>query len=83
MVTQILILALCIICALIFPFLAWLEIRRFEKERKEWQTERSQLLDRIQAGSFNEYKAQERADTPIKRKEKDPIIARLDGEPWL
>lgn len=34
----------------------------FKAERKEWNTERSKLLDRVQAGSFIEYKAQERAD---------------------
>lgn len=30
-----------------------------EKERYEWKQERQQLLDRIQAGSFAEYKTQE------------------------
>lgn len=81
--SETLVLVFAIVCALIFPFLAWLEMRQFEKERAEWQEERSQLLNRIQAGSFTEYKAQERADTPIKRREKDPIAEKLEGEPWL
>ena len=76
-------LILSAVCIIALAFLVWLTLRQFDKERLEWQAERSQLLDRIQAGSFNEYKAQERADTPIKRKEKDPIIAKLEGEPWL
>ena len=62
--------------------LSWLNIRQFNKERKEWNAERSKLLDRIQAGSFIEYKAQERAETPIKRKEKDPVLKKLESEPW-
>ena len=81
MVTEILALILCAICILIVPLLAWLETRQFNIERKEWREERSKLLDRIQAGSFIEYKAQERAETPIKRKEKDP--KKLEDEPWL
>lgn len=81
--TETLALILSAVCIIALAFFVWLMLRQFDKERREWQTERSQLLDRIQAGSFNEYKAQERADTPIKRKEKDPIMARLDGEPWL
>ena len=82
MVTEILIFALCIVCAFGTGFIAWLNIRQFEKERAEWREERSKLLDRIQAGSFAEYKAQERAFTPVKRREKDPIVKKLDGEPW-
>jgi sortase (surface protein transpeptidase) len=77
------IIAFCVFCVLAFAAIAALAIMQLEKQRKEWQTERSQLLDRIQAGSFNEYKAQERAETPLKRKEKDPIMAKLEGEPWL
>ena len=53
------------------------------KERAEWQIERSKLLDRIQSGGLSEYKAQERADTPIIRREKDPLVAKLESEPWL
>lgn len=82
MVIQILTLILCIICALIFPFLAWIEIRQFNIEREAWRVERKGLLDRIQAGSFTEYKAQERADIPLKRKEKDPEKAKWESESW-
>ncbi len=81
--SETLFIAFCIICVLVFAALAWYAIFQLEKQRNEWQAERSQLLDRIQAGSFNEYKAQERADTPIKRREKDPIAEKLEGEPWL
>lgn len=77
------IIAFCVFCVLAFGAIAALAIMQLEKQRKEWCAERSQLLDRIQAGSFNEYKAQERAETPLKRKEKDPIMAKLEGEPWL
>ena len=83
MVTEILIFALCIVCALGTAFLAWLNMRQFDKERKEWREERSKLLDRIQASSFNEYKAQVRAETPVKRKEKDPVTKGLEKERWL
>ena len=83
MVTEILIFTLCIICALGTGFLAWLNMRQFEKERAEWNIERSKLLDRIQSGGLSEYKAQERADTPIVRREKDPLVAKLESEPWL
>lgn len=81
LVTETLALILCAICILAVPYLAWLQARQFNIERKEWREERSKLLDRIQAGSFIEYKAQERAETPIKRKEKDP--KKLEDEPWL
>ena len=80
--TETLALILCAICILVVPYLAWLQTRQFEKERAEWREERSKLLDRIQAGSFTEYKAQERAETPIKRKEKDPVLKKLESEPW-
>ena len=83
MVTQTLALILSAICILGIIYLAWLQTRQFSKEREEWREERNKLLDRIQAGSFTEFKAQERAETPIKRREKDPLVARLDGEPWL
>ena len=69
--------------ALSLPFMAWLMTSTFNKQREEWNTERSKLLDRIQAGSFNEYKAQERAETPIKRREKDELTKKLEREPWL
>jgi len=41
----------------------------FSKERKEWNAERSKLLDRIQAGSLMEFKSQQRADAPRTKKE--------------
>ena len=83
MVTEILIFTLCIVCALGTAFLAWLNIRQFEKERSEWNIERSKLLDRIQSGGLSEFKAQERADTPIKRIVKDPVTKGLEKERWL
>ena len=72
-----------VLCVTALALVAFRVLNHHEKECAEWKKERSTLLDRIQAGNFNEYKAQERADTPIKRKEKDPIIAKLEGEPWL
>ena len=73
----------CFICTLAFAFLAWQSIGQLEKQRKEWQEERSKLLDRIQSGSFAEYKAQERAEKPVIRKQKDPLLKSLESEPWL
>lgn len=83
MVIQTLALALSAVCILGIIYLAWLQSRQFSKEREEWREERNKLLDRIQAGSFMEFKAQERAETQIKRKEKDPLIKKLESEPWL
>ena len=83
MVTEILIFTICIVSALGTAFLAWLNMRQFEKERKEWREERSKLLDRIQSGGLSEFKAQERAEKPIKRIEKDPVIKGLEKERWL
>ena len=82
--TTILILILAIVCALLFPFTAWLEMRQFSKEREAWQKERAKLLDRIQSGGLAEFKAQERAaETHLKRREKDEFTAKMEGEPWL
>ena len=50
--TTILILILAIVCALLFPFTAWLEMRQFSKEREAWQEERAKLLDRIQSSRY-------------------------------
>ena len=83
MVTEILIFTICIVCAVGTVFLAWLNMRQFEKERKEWREERSKLLDRIQSGGLSEFKAQERAEKPIKRIEKPPAIKGLEKERWL
>lgn len=83
MVIETLALILCAVCMLIFPLFAWLQTEQFNTEREEWREERSTLLDRIQAGSFTEYKAQKRAETPIKRKEKDSLAAKMEDEPWL
>lgn len=83
MVTQTLALVLSAVCILGIIYLAWLQALQYDKERSEWREERNKLLDRIQAGSFTEFKAQERAETSIKRKEKDPLTAKLEGEPWL
>ena len=73
-----------------FAFLTWLNMRQFDKEsakwsaeRDKWNVERSKLLDRIQSGGLAEFKAQERADTSIVRREKDPLVAKLESEPWL
>ena len=82
MVTYIIAIAVCTLCTAGVTTIALLTIRQLEKERNEWNAERSKLLDRIQAGSFGEYKAQERAETPIKRREKDPLLKKLESEPW-
>lgn len=77
---------LLIFCALgeiALALLAWCSISQLDKERSEWREERSKLLDRIQSSGLAEFKAQERADTPIIRREKDPLIAKLESEPWL
>lgn len=73
----------CFICVAAFAFLAWQSIAQLEKQRAEWQTERSKLLDRIQSGGLSEFKAQERAEKPIKRIEKDPVTKGLEKERWL
>ena len=61
----------------VFGFLFW-------HLERAWHEERAKLLDRIQAGSLSEYKAQERADNaPLKRREQtDPALKRLEREPW-
>lgn len=75
--------AICFVCAMcVFGVFNWLITRQFEKQRQEWNEERTKLLDRIQADSFIEYKAQERADKPIERKGKDPTLERWEKEPW-
>lgn len=76
-------LAFSVLCIGVFAVAFWRFSALQERERKEWSAERAQLLDRIQAGSFAEYKAQERAFAPVKRREKDPIVKKLEGEPWL
>ena len=77
-------LILSAVCIMALTFLVWLTLRQFDRERLEWQEERAKLLDRIQSGSFIEYKAQERAaETPLKRREKDEFTAKMEGEPWL
>lgn len=71
----------CVVCA--FGFLFWHMTLEFDKQRAEWNEERAQLLDRIQAGNFAEYKAQARADAPKREPvKKDPQIERLEREPW-
>ena len=82
MVMEIIYIGFCFICVLAVSLLQCLASKDFDKERKEWREERSKLLDRIQSGGLAEFKAQERADTPIKRREKDPLLKKLDGEPW-
>ena len=82
--TTTLILILAIACVVLFPFIVWLAMRQFSKEREAWQNERAKLLDRIQSGGLAEFKAQERAaETPLKRREKDEFTAKMEGEPWL
>ena len=82
--TTTLVLILAIACVLLFPFVEWLEMRQFDRERLEWKEERAKLLDRIQSGGLAEFKAQERAaETPLKRREKDEFTAKMEGEPWL
>ena len=82
MVIEIIFTSFCVICVLAFAFLAWSSVRQLEKQLEEWNAERSKLLDRIQSGGLSEFKAQERADTPIKRRDKNPALKKLDGEPW-
>lgn len=70
--------AVCyVVTVVVFGFLFW-------HLERAWHDEREKLLDRIQSGSFSEYKAQERADSkPFVRKEqKDPVLQRLEREPW-
>ena len=77
-------LILSAVCIMALTFLVWLTLRQFDRERLEWQEERSKLLDRIQSGGLAEFKAQERAaETPLKRREKDEFTAKMEGEPWL
>ena len=57
-------------------------LKSMERQREEWNAERASLLDRIQSGDFITFKAQERADKPIDRKEKDPARERLERLPW-
>lgn len=64
-----------VVTVCVFGFLFW-------RMERSWNEERAKLLDRIQSGSFGEYKAQERADIPIKRQEKDPEIKKWEREPW-
>lgn len=45
---------------------------RWLKERESWIKERQQLLDRIQAGSFAEYKTQEVRVIKAQSGEKEP-----------
>jgi len=75
--------AVCFVVAMcVFGFLNWWIVFQFDKQREAWGEERAKLLDRIQAGSLTEYKAQERADKPVERKKKDPATERLEKEPW-
>lgn len=46
--------------------------RQYNAERGLWQQERQQLLDRIQAGSFAEYKTQEVRVIKAQSGEKEP-----------
>ena len=83
MVIQVLIFILTVASTFGIGFIALLNMRQFGKERDDWNAERSKLLDRIQSGGLAEFKAQERADAPIMRREKDPLVAKLESEPWL
>ena len=66
-----------VVAVLLTAFLCNIQL---DRERREWTKERSQLLDRIQAGNFVEFKAQERADVAkTTKKEKNP----LDKERYL
>ena len=83
MVTQTLALVLSAVCILGIIYLAWLQTRQFDNEREEWREARSKLLDRIQSGGLAEVKAQGRADTPLKCKEKSPLVKQFEKERWL
>lgn len=70
------------VCCVCMALVAYFALCQLEDMRKEWAQERADLLNRIQSGSFIEYKAQERADKPLERKEKDPARERLERLPW-
>ena len=83
MVINILFAVFCIVCIASLVFFERSANEQLEKQRSEWYKEREKLLDRIIANSLSEYKAQIRADTPIKRKEKDSTTKNLEKERWL
>jgi hypothetical protein len=47
-------------------------VTQWIQERKEWQVERQQLIDRIQAPTFHEYKVAEVKMEKAKRQEPEP-----------
>ena len=83
MVTMLIVtISFCAFCTIIQSFVALKAIEQLEKQRNEWRDEREKLLDRIQAGSFAEFKAQGRADAPVKRKEINPEVKKWEDKPW-
>jgi hypothetical protein len=60
--------------------LAWqYQIQQFMKEREKWQAERKDLLDRIQAPTFNEYASkvirEKKAEQPEEPQEEIEFIS--------
>lgn len=51
-----------IVCVFALCFMFYMVIKQFDKQRADWKEIESKLLDRIQAGSLQEFKLQERAD---------------------
>jgi len=49
----------------------------FMRERQQWAVERKQLLDRIQAKDYSEYKRFEQVKEPEKDKEEKPVYELL------
>jgi hypothetical protein len=47
------------------------------RERQQWAVERKQLLDRIQAKDYSEYKRFEQVKEPEKDKEENPVYELL------
>ena len=62
-------------------FMFWLANRTYSKQIETLNKEMAKLLDRVQAGSLHEYKAQERADKPKPVKAPDEL-ERINKLPW-
>lgn len=63
-------------------WLALAQLRDAEMQRKELLEQIEQLADRIQSASLTEYKALERAEKPVTRREKDHEAEKWEAQPW-
>lgn len=70
--TEILLIVFELVCVLALCFMFYIIVKQFERQRADWEEIESKLLDRIQAGSLQEYKIHERADVPKIKKELTP-----------